>query len=174
MPINSVTLGTSDMSLLPMFFFDSVYLRETPTHSGNTQQGMGATIALGNAQVEETSAHAFTSYSSLNNFIIGGESKVYASNNGHHFSSQVRAFRQQFNNRYQYTDTYRIDKPVLWQEHQQGEYTGCQADFKYRRNNQSVSVRSWWQAKSIELPVVMGSHAQGSATQDDATLRSMC
>jgi vitamin B12 transporter len=174
MPINSVTLGTGDMSLLPMFFFDAVYLKETPTLAGNTQQGMGATINLGNVQVDETSAHAFTSYNSLNNWMVGAESKMKKSLESHHFASQVRAFRQQFNNRYQYTDTYRIDKPVIWQEHQQGEYTGAQADFSYSHKNRSITLRSWWQTKSMELPAVMGTHAQGSAMQDDATLRSMC
>ena len=173
MPINSVTLGTIDMSLLPMFFFDAVYLRESPTLSGNMQQGMGATINLGNVHVDETSADAFTSYNSLNNWMVGAESKMKKSLESRHFSSQVRAFRQQLNNRYQYTDTYRIDKPVLWQEHQQGEYTGVQGDFNYSHKNRSITVRSWWQTKSMELPVMMGSHANGSAKQDDATLRSM-
>jgi iron complex outermembrane receptor protein len=173
MPINSVTLGTCDMSLLPMFFFDSVYLRETPTLGGNMQQGMGTTIGLGNAYVEETSAQVFTTYNSLNNFMLGVDSKVKKSMGGRHFTSQVRAFRQQFNNRYRYTDIYRIDKPVLWQDHQRGAFTGCQVDLSYSYKNQSVTFRSWWQTKSMELPEVMGSHAQGSATQDDATLRSM-
>jgi iron complex outermembrane receptor protein len=173
MPINSVTLGTCDMSLLPMFFFDSVYLRETPTLGGNMQQGMGTTIGLGNAYVEETSAQVFTTYNSLNNFMLGVDSKVKKSVGDRHFTSQVRAFRQQFNNHYRYTDIYRIDKPVLWQDHQRGAFTGCQADLSYRYKNQSVTFRSWWQTKSMELPEVMGSHAQGSATQDDATLRSM-
>jgi len=173
MPINSVTLGTCDMSLLPMFFFDSVYLRETPGLSGNVQQGMGATISLGNAYVEETSSQVFATYNSLNNGMLGVESNVKKSVNGRHFTSQVRAFRQQFNNRYRYTDTYRIDKPTLWQEHQQGSFTGCQADLSYSYKNQSVTFRSWWQTKSMELPAVMGSHAEGSAKQDDATLRSM-
>jgi len=173
MPINSVTLGTCDMSLLPMFFFDSVYLRETPSLGGNVQQGMGATISLGNAYVEETSSQVFANYNSLNNGMLGVESNVKKSVNGRHFTSQVRAFRQQFNNRYRYTDTYRIDKPTLWQEHQQGAFTGCQADLNYSYKNQSVTFRSWWQTKSMELPAVMGSHAEGSAKQDDATLRSM-
>ncbi len=173
LPINSVTLGTCDMSLLPMFFFDSVYMRETASLAGDMQQGMGTTISLGNTHVEETSAHAFTSYNSLNNFMLGVESKMNKSIDGKYFTSQVRAFRQQFTNRYRYTDTYRIDKPERWQEHQQGDYTGCQADFYFRHNNQSVTVRSWWQTKSMELPALMGSYAQGSAKQDDETLRSM-
>jgi iron complex outermembrane receptor protein len=173
MPINSVTLGTCDMSLLPMFFFDSVYLRETPTLGGNVQQGMGATIGLGNVPVEEASSQVFTTYNSLNNAMLGVDSKVKQSKDGRHFTSQVRAFRQQMNNRYQYTDVYRIDKPVLWQEHQQGTFTGCQADLSYGYKNQSVTFRSWWQTKSMELPTVMGSHGEGSATQDDATMRSM-
>ena len=173
MPINSVTLGTCDMSLLPMFFFDSVYLRETPTLGGTMQQGMGTTIGLGNVPVEETSSQVFTTYNSLNNSMLGVDSKVKKSKDGRHFTTQVLAFRQQFNNRYRYTDTYRIDKPVLWQDHQRGAYTGCQADLSYSYKNQSVTVRSWWQTKSMELPAVMGSHGEGSATQDDATLRSM-
>jgi iron complex outermembrane receptor protein len=150
-----------------------VYLRETPSLGGNVQQGMGATISLGNAYVEETSSQVFANYNSLNNGMLGVESNVKKSVNGRHFTSQVRAFRQQFNNRYRYTDTYRIDKPTLWQEHQQGAFTGCQADLNYSYKNQSVTFRSWWQTKSMELPAVMGSHAEGSAKQDDATLRSM-
>ncbi len=173
MPINSFTLGTCDMSLLPMFFFDSVYLRETPAIGGGIQQGMGTTISLGNAHAEETSTQVFTTYNSLNNFMLGAESKVNKSKDGRRFTSQVRAFRQQFNNHYRYTDIYRIDKPVLLQQHQDGDFTGCQADLSYSYKNHSVSVRSWWQTKSMELPAVMGSHAQGSAKQDDATLRSM-
>jgi vitamin B12 transporter len=173
MPINSVTLGTCDMSLLPMFFFDSVYLKEAPGSGGSMQQGMGATIGLSNQSVEETSAHGFTSYSSLDNFMVGVESKTKKSKDGRDFRSQVRAFRQQLNNRYTYTDTYRIDKPVLWQEHQKGDFTGVQADFSYGYKNQLFKARSWWQSKNMELPAVMGSHADGSATQHDATLRSM-
>jgi len=173
MPINSVTLGTCDMSLLPMFFFDSIYLHESHGAGGSMQQGMGSTISLANKDVDETSAQGFTSYNSLGNFMIGVESKTNKSKDGRDFRSQVRAFRQQLNNRYKYTDTYRIDKPILWQEHQQGELTGVQADFSYSYKNQLLNARSWWQSKNMELPAVMGSHAVGSATQDDATLRSM-
>ena len=46
LPINSVTLGTCDMSLLPMFFFDSVYMRETASLDSDMQQGMGTSIGL--------------------------------------------------------------------------------------------------------------------------------
>jgi vitamin B12 transporter len=173
LPINSVTLGTCDMSLLPMFFFDSVYMQETASMGGNMQQGMGTTIGLGNTKVEETSAHAFSSFNSLNNVMLGVESKMMKSNGEKHFTAQVRAFRQQFSNRYRYTDTYRIDKPQLWQEHQQGDFTGVQAEVGFSQLNHSLSVRSWWQTKSMELPALMGSYAKGSARQDDATLRSM-
>jgi iron complex outermembrane receptor protein len=173
LPINSVTLGTCDMSLLPMFFFDSVYMRETASLDSDMQQGMGTSIGLANKREEETSAQVFTSYSSLNNFMLGAESKLAKSNEDRHFTSQVRAFRQQFTNRYQYIDRYRINKPELWQEHQQGDFTGVQGDFSYSHSNHSIAVRSWWQTKSMELPVLMGSYAQGSAKQDDETLRSM-
>ena len=173
MPINSVTLGTCDMSLLPMFFFDEIRLNDTPSNGYGMHQGMSTTIQLGNAHVDQTSASAFSTINSLGNHMLGLQSNVKKSSNGRHFTSRVRAFRQAFENRYRYVDRYRIDKPTMWQEHQQGEYVGGQAEVDYSFGNRALSFRGWWQGKSMELPAIMGSQSQGTATQDDATLRSM-
>ncbi|MFN5621244.1 MAG: hypothetical protein ACK478_08070 [Flavobacteriales bacterium] len=173
LPLNSMTLGTCDVSLLPMFFFELIRVSDNPAHTGAAQQGMGTTIQLGNGPFDETSASAHSAYNSLGNHMLGAQAQYSKSTNGRLFSTRVRAFRQGFENRYRYVDRYRIDKPMMWQEHQQGEYMGSQAELDYSHNNRALSFRTWWQQKSMELPQVMGTASQGSATQDDATLRSM-
>lgn len=174
LPINSVTLGTCDMSLMPLFFFDQVRLYETPSLSEGMQCGMGLTIDLRNEALEEgSSARIISGYNSMRNRLIGAEAKVSQALRGGVLSTQVRAFQQEMQNRYSYVDRYQIDKPVMWQKHQQGSFAGSHLDLEYKRGNRLLAARSWWQSKSMELPTVMGTNVQGTASQADDNLRTM-
>lgn len=173
LPINSLSLGMCDMSLLPVFLFDQVVMSDLPDASEELQAGMATTIRLGNGKVDEQLVNVVSDYSSLGNAFIGGQVKRVGRLREGLLSTQVRAFHQSLRNRYKYVDTYHIEKPVRWQDHQQGRFSGVHGDFVYMRGNHSLGLYTWLQRKDMELPGIMGMSASGTAEQQDETMRSM-
>ena len=171
MNINNPMLGQSDISLLPVGFFNSMSLQKGAL-SG--YWGSGAMAGVLNLQSNPQQnnglmVQASTSYSSLQN------STQWASVNftEGRLSSSTKLLADFSQNKYQYyknTDTSLVKQT---QQHAQVNQLAFMQDFLYNlKTNQQLGLHIWLQDADREIPYTI-SASQQNANQKDRIFRTM-
>lgn len=184
-PVNSVSLGMSDVSLIPVFMFDEALFFSDPNTSELASTNVSAAINLSQSralQKDDSSLRLFSSYNSLNNFFSGIDFKlilpVFKNRNDNsdkikpQLTWRTKFFHQTLRNNFSYTDNYIIAKPVVKQQHNDGINYGLMQELTLLWSSYSLSANLWYQDRKVELPSIMGKTLAGTSEQDDNFLRS--
>jgi vitamin B12 transporter len=174
-PINSVALGTCDLSLMPAFLFDGMYVSEGAGVNSNLIPGLGATLNLRNFESDSTfSCSVLGGYNSLLNQHLAADLHLGKTlrKSGLRITSRTKFFDQLYQNKFTYRDVFQIDKPVIEQIHNNGRNSGVTQDLSLKWNQRELKGSFWHQQRSIELPVSMGFIQNSQVYQDDAFSRA--
>jgi vitamin B12 transporter len=174
-PINSIALGTCDLSMMPAFLFDGMYFSEGAGVNSNLIPGLGATMNLRNFESDSSFfCSALAGYNSLLNRHLAGD--IHFSQKigkaGYRFASRTKVFDQIYQNKFNYTDEFQLEKPVAEQLHNDGRNTGLTQDLSLTWKRNELKGSFWHQQRSIELPVTMGFEQNSQVYQDDEFSRA--
>lgn len=194
LPVNSVSLGSADISLIPVFLFEQVAFNTDPDATSLPGTSLGAAIELSNNNLSRIgeSVKLFSSYNSLHNsfsgidialqfpqaqtfdslqeiMVTGKEKSAFVNGS---LNSRTKVFYQDLRNDFSYTDKYDFDKPVVRQTHNNGMNYGALQDLSWKWGINEISGHLWYQQRNVELPGIMGKSAEGTSEQDDEFLRT--
>lgn len=166
-PLNSANLGLTDLSLLPVFFFDDVAIVSGGTGSVYGNNAMGTAIELLNKQKENTEF-----------FLTGmvGDHGVRSSNIKFNYinknlSSSSALFLKESKNNFIFRNISKQLAPIEKQKNASQNQIGLLQIIKYKINN-STYLKSgvWYQYTERELPPLMFSNFNDEH-QRDSSLR---
>lgn len=179
-PINSFSLGTCDLSMIPVFFFDDVSQDQSTTLSSHAYSNLGSSIRFaGSRKMAPTfSARILNSVNTLRNTFTGIDIAYPFGEQQEVRSSQLylrtRIFYQDIRNEFKYKDDFQFEHPVLLQTHNDGINRGVQQELRCLFGRSEFSSAVWYQSKRIQIPSLMGSVGSGTSEQSDDVFRSQC
>ncbi|MFN3758986.1 MAG: TonB-dependent receptor plug domain-containing protein [Algoriphagus aquaeductus] len=170
LPINSISLGQSDLSILPIQAIDQaeVHFGSSGALFGN--EAIGGSVHLGTkAQFGQgfkgRLSQNFGSFG-LSNFAIS------AGFSGKSFSTQTKAYRQFAINDFPFRDLSRPGTPEVRAENAQTEQVGWVQDAAWNLSEKSqLKASLWWNRADRQIQPVMGSATQD--TQQDQSWRAV-
>ena len=186
-PINSISLGTTDMSLIPVFFFDncSFYASAGTQTLAGSNLGLAVNLASSRAVDDDSYVRLISSCSTMRNGFHGIELRqifhrnhsILAAENSKSFRNGVlisttKLFFQDIKNDFKYSDVYRPESPVIRQIHNDGKNVGINQDISWHWGKNSIEGHLWVQEKWMQLPVSMGTYSVSTALQRDQLMRS--
>jgi vitamin B12 transporter len=168
--INDPMLGQSDFSLIPSGLVDNVIISFGGASMDLGSGAIGGIINLENAPKWKTStvidagsgAGSFGRYSELVKVSTGSE----------HFQSVTKGYINASKNDFRYLDTESIPEP-LWKKRENNQISqkGFMQELYYRKSENILSARFWYESASRDLP---GSTLYGYSgeKQTDESFRS--
>ncbi|HSF56237.1 MAG TPA: TonB-dependent receptor [Algoriphagus sp.] len=169
-PINSPSLGQSDLSILPIEAVDQAQLQFGSSGALFGNEAIGGSIHLGSktsfgngfgGKVSQT----FGSFGLFNTAVSGGFSSKK-------FSSKTRVYRQHSENNFTYQDLSQAGTPNAKEDHAAVEQWGLVQDLSWNLNSTSQFKASfWWNKADREIQPVMGSNTNDF--QSDESIRAV-
>lgn len=170
-PLNSPTLGLSNLNLLPVFFAQTIDIQHGGASSLLGSGSIGGSIHVNTYPVfknafaiyltEETGS--FANYASQANAIVSGE-KWYVS-----MGMQYR----QIKNDFPFTNTADVDKPLQRQTNADIQQYGIMQSVYYKINEtQFIGSTIWYQNTKAGVPTLMTA-SESKARQNDESLKAM-
>ncbi len=160
-PLNSMTLGQADFSLLPTFFFDGFFSQGTMegTYSGSPGVGGGIVLQSNNLQDHVSKIKYWTEGNSLNNFSQG--LGIAQSLNWHRMSFRysARAVRNHYSNHFYYKDITTIHAPLKEQTNNDGDQNAGMVKLEVEGGRGTLEIMHWSVIRDMELPNRMGQEA---------------
>ncbi len=196
-PINSISLGTCDLSLIPAFFADQATLFSSAGALQLPDNNFGVALDLtnNNGIGQSDFLRIISSVNTLGNSFQGLDVKMsfFAKESTFHKWNQrslklisfrdgfksgilvtrVKLFRQDLKNNFSYSDQYDPESRRVQQAHNNGVNQGVQQDIEWNWVNNSLGLHLWYQDKSVLLPSQMGHQESGTAQQEDLLFRSV-
>jgi len=168
LPINSPSLGQSDLSILPMVGLDQVAI-----HFGNGgalfgNEAIGGSIHLGTKATFGKGFHGnFTqqigSFGQFNSIVKAGFSTGK-------FSTETRIYRESAENDFKYKDLGQAGTPEVSAENSAFQQSGIVQDLAWNLNPTSqLKTSFWYNEADREIQPVMGSNTND--TQKDQSVR---
>ena len=170
LPINSISLGQSDLSILPIQAIDQaeVHFGSSGALFGN--EAIGGSVHLGtkaqfgqgfNGRLSQT----FGSFGLSNSAFSAGFS-------GKSFSSQTKIYRQFAVNDFPFQDLSKPGTPEVRAQNAQTEQVGWVQDAAWNLSDKSqLKASFWWNLANRQIQPVMGSATQDS--QQDQSWRAV-
>jgi iron complex outermembrane receptor protein len=187
-PLNALSLGTCDVSLIPAFFMDHAVLHKSPSLSEMPMSGLGMTMDLNSANdgIQPGYVRLSHGYNSLRNSTLAVEqyhqlvgSRMHSKNedaNNRWIRSigwRTRAMIQDLKNEFSYNDTYIFDSPLVRQMHNNAKGQALLNDVSINTGTGVFSLHHWYGVRNAMLPALMGRYATGTAEQDDQLNRTV-
>lgn len=196
LPLNSLSLGTCDLSLIPAFFSDQVAIISSSGTSPFANNNFGVSISLENHNVASEGGfiRSISSYNTLGNAFQGLDMKLVLldrKSNTARVSNEkpfqtrstdfklgaliarVKVFGQDLKNEFQYLDIYQPGERTIEQVHNNGLNKGLTYDFEWTWKHGKIGIHQWLQSKDLLLPSQMGRSDAGTAEQHDSFVRSV-
>jgi len=170
LPINSPSLGQSDLSILPISSIDQVSLQFGNAGALFGNEAIGGSIHLGtNSEfgkgLQAGITHQTGSFGLFNTNLFAG----FSSKN---FSSKTKVYREFSKNNFPYKDLGRIGTPEVKEDHAQFEQIGVVQDLAWNLNsNNQFKTAFWWNKTNREVQPVMGSKTKD--VQEDQAFRAV-
>lgn len=177
-PVNSFSLGSCDLSLIPVFFFDAAEVNESSSLSDQANSNLGSSIGFFTSRkpIQKFDIRVLSSLNTLNNSFTGidvGIPVLKMQNSGKwNLWMRTRMFYQDIQNDFGYRDAFLFEHPYVIQQHNNGINRGMQQELRLYKGKSDFAAHVWLQGKSVELPEIMGSSGMSSAEQDDNVMRS--
>jgi len=169
LPINSPSLGQSDLSILPISAVDQVSLQFGNAGALFGNEAIGGSIHLESGSsfgkgLEVGLMQQVGSFGLLNTHLTGGFSTQ-------NFSSKTRIYRDFSKNNFSYQDLGRIRTPERKEDHAQFDQSGLVQDLSWNLNESNqLKAAFWWNKTTREVQPVMGSNTQDE--QEDQSIRA--
>lgn len=173
-PINSSTLGSTDLSLIPLEAIDCINF-VVDYQSNNLNSGsFGGFLNLSTNQktfnkVADSNfvIHISSGYGS-NNFFKESLGFVFQNEK---MNSNSKIFYQFAKNEFCYLDTYKENSPKVKAMHNKFKTVGFVQDFGFNLPKGNIKFAAWVQQKSKEIPALMGSYENSNKNQNDKIIR---
>ncbi|WP_057937371.1 TonB-dependent receptor [Algoriphagus resistens] len=168
LPINSPSLGQSDLSILPVSAIDQVDLQFGNAGALLGNEAIGGSVNLGTETdfgkgFRAGISQQIGSFGLFNSNLSGG----FSSNN---FSSNTKIYREFARNNFPYKDLGQFGTPEVKEDHAQVEQVGIVQDLAWNLNPTNLLKASfWWNKTDRMVQPVMGS--QTNDVQEDQALR---
>ncbi len=169
-PINSPSLGQSDLSVLPVEAIDQVQLQFGSSGALFGNEAIGGSVHLASKTefgkgVQATLAQTVGSFGLFNSAVSGG----FSSKN---FSTKTRIYRQFAKNDFGYRDLSQPGTPEVKEDHAQVEQVGAVQDLAWNLSPKAqLKGAFWWQKSDREIQPVMGSNT--TDRQSDESIRAV-
>ena len=169
-PVNSPSLGQSDLSLIPVQAVDQVQLQFGSSGALLGNEAIGGSIHLNTQSdfgkgLKANFSQAFGSFGLVNSQV----GTQYSSRN---FSVQSRIYRQFSENNFRFRDLSLPGTPERSQDHAQVKQLGWVQDLSWKIGNKDrISAAFWWNQAERQIQPVMGSRTQD--LQEDQSFRAV-
>jgi len=169
-PINSLTLGQSDLSQTPMEFIDQVSITHSAPASLYGNGTFGGAIGLNNK----------TNWSKGNTLSLSGEAgswdnqrySLQSELGNQKFRYKISGFFQKAQNDFEFHDTQQFGNPLKERKNNAVQNYGVMQNFYYKASpGNKFEAGVWYQEREKEVPEIMGISEPGTARQRDSTLR---
>ena len=168
--LNSLTLGTMDLSLLPSGAFSNVSVVHGASGSLAGSGNMGGSVLLDNGanwneRLRAGVASEFGTYGSRNYSFSGNIGNP-------RLQYQLHLFSQQAENSFRFTDTFKHGDPAATITNNSLDNKGLMHNLFIRLpGNHKLEAGMWYQVKEKEIPAIMGSYLPANTVQNDSLLR---
>jgi vitamin B12 transporter len=169
--LNSPASGQVDLSLVPSDIMQSVEIINGASGAVFGNNTFGGSIQLNNEP--DWNNKILAGYSTaLGSF--GFISNLFSLQTGNeHIQYHLTAVKTNSENSFPYTDYYKYGSPELVTSHNAYETLGLiQNLFLKMKKGNHLNAGFWYQQKSLEIPILMGSYKESNATQRDSIFRS--
>jgi len=169
-PLNSLTTGVVDLSLIPVSLFNDISIIYGSSGSVYGNGAFGGAINLQNnvSWKKGLSLRAnmdFGSFTSRNigfNLSVGGSNVYYS----------ISSFFQNAKNNFPYTDVEKSGSPELIMQNNQTKSIGFLQDLHFKlANNNYLEIGNWYQVKNKNIPSILGSYKESLQEQTDSSFK---
>ena len=170
LPINSISLGQSDLGILPIQAIDQVEVHFGSSGALFGNEAIGGSVHLGTQTrfgqgFKGRLSQTFGSFGLNNSAISAGFSDKS-------FSTQTKFYRQFAQNDFPFQDLSKPGTPEVKAENSQTEQIGVVQDLAWNLSEKSQMKASlWWNRADRQIQPVMGSATQD--TQQDQSWRAV-
>jgi iron complex outermembrane receptor protein len=170
LPINSPSLGQSDLSILPVEAIDQAQLHFGSSGALFGNEAIGGSLHLNSKTAfrkgfEGKIAQTFGSFGLFNTSVSGGFSTQK-------FSTKTRIYRQFAKNNFPYRDISLPGTPESTEDHAQVDQLGFVQDLARNINDKSqLKAAFWWNKADRQIQPVMGSNTVDQ--QSDESFRAV-
>lgn len=195
LPINSPSLGQSDLSILPVEAVDGVQLQFGSAGALFGNEAIGGSLHLSSESdfgkgFQAALSQTIGSFGLFNTSFSGGfssnKSTLQGSQSpqstlqgfetlgglGKTFSAKTRLYRQLANNDFSYRDLSQAGTPEVREDHAQVEQLGLVQDLAWNLSaKDQLKAAVWWQKSDREIQPPMGSNTQD--LQSDESIRAV-
>ena len=169
--INSLTLGSADISAIPTDIanqIDVVYNGAASLYGSGT---FGGAILLNNKADWKNKIKA--NYSVEGGSLQSHYHRITTNIGNQKIQYQLKAFLHRAENNFSYQDIFKSGKPILKQRHNALRNMGIVQNLFIRlRNNHKLEFGVWNQDKYKEIPNIMGAFGNSNKIQRDNTLKA--
>lgn len=170
LPINSISLGQSDLSILPIQAIDQaeVHFGSSGALFGN--EAIGGSLHLG-TKVQFDQGFKGRLSQTIGSFGLSN-SAVSTVFSGKSFSVQTKIYRQFARNDFPFRDLSKPGTPLVRAENAQTEQMGLVHDLAWNLSEKSqLKASLWWNRTNRQIQPLMGSATQDS--QQDQSVRAV-
>lgn len=170
LPINSPSLGQSDLSILPVAAVDQVNLQFGNAGALFGNEAIGGSLHLQTKPKFSDGFHVgltqqFGSFGTFNSYLEGEYSNST-------ISLSTRIYREFSKNNFPYKDLGQIGTPEVNQDHAQFEQVGLVQDFAWNvTENSQLKAAVWYNQTDREIQAVMGSTSHD--LQEDKSFKAV-
>lgn len=166
-PLNSPTLGLTDLSAVPMALFSTPQLQSGHSLSRSPGGGAAGSIHLGSEP--EAMVRVGSGYDNLNNFRHWAGVSLHPTGR---LKTSTRYQRDRASNRFNYHDPYLAGNPERAQEHNAFARDALIQELHVKPSAKwEIAAGAWLQRSALEVPDIMGKYGQSHAHQRDSSLR---
>ncbi|RKE02205.1 TonB-dependent receptor [Marinifilum flexuosum] len=169
-PVNSLTTGSADLSLIGAGSFDNVEIVYGAVSSLYGSGTMGGAIELSNTPnwKNESLVGVQSEVGSFSNY----KTKLYGKYSNSWISYTAQAFFQYGKNDFKYTDKYDFDSPTERLTNNENRVYGTIHDLHLKLNKHYLDMGAWYQAKRKKIPGIMGiGTPKSNQQQRDSSLK---
>ena len=170
-PVNSLTTGTMDASLIPAGFMQNVAITKGASGVLAGNSSFGGAIYLDNSP-EWNKKYSFSLISEVGSFGYRAlMPSVLVSSKNIQYKASFQVLKS--DNNFLFDDTYKSGSPEVRQINDSLAQWGIIQNLFIRlRGNTQIDMGMWLQEKNKDIPPVMGSYQIAPANQADRSLKS--
>jgi len=169
-PVNSLTTGSADLSLINVGSFNNINVVYGATGSLYGSGSLGGAIELSNIPdwEEKSAVGVMTGAGSFSNY----KTKLHGNYSNSWISYTAQAFFQYGKNDFSYTDKYDFGSPTERLTNNENKAYGTIHDLHLKINNHFIDLGAWYQAKKKNVAGIMGIGKPSSNQQQrDSSLK---
>lgn len=170
LPINSPSLGQSDLSILPISAVDQVSLQFGNAGALFGNEAIGGSIHLG-TNVDFGKGLQSGISQQIGSFGLYNSS-AFAGFSSEKFSSKTKVYREFSKNNFPYKDLGQFGTPEVKEDHAKAKQIGYAQDLAWNLNESNqLKAAFWWNKTNRQVQPVMGSNTKDK--QEDQSIRAV-